>query len=502
MNKVTHQKGQAMPAPKMLRLLASILALLMLLPSIAACNMNLPGITEQTTPAETTPAATTPEGTTPEETTPEETTPEETTNPGENPDQPEFVHVDYVANTKLDMESTSKKVQVERVKSYIDGDTTHFYVAKSEDFPEGLIKARYLAIDTPESTGRLEEWGKTAAAHTKEKLKTAYAILLESDTDVWNMDNNGRHLLWIWYKTDADSEWRNLNIEILQSGFAVASNSGQNRYGTTCMAALNQAYKEKLYVHSGEKDPTYPYGAATPITIKELRTNRDAYEGVKVAIEGVISQDTNGTLYLEEYDEEDGRYYGMQVYYGYNMATSAKRFLKAGNRVYIVGTFQYAEVVNAWQVAGLEYDQMKPGDPAYTHLIEKDQTIPYTEIQDLNDFVNGTTELGVGDEIQIFKNSELALYTSAGISGLKVISAYVTQQGDNKGAISLTCEKDGVRFTVRTIVLRENGELVTPDRFVGKTIDVMGVIDSYTPEGSDTAQIQIRVFFLNNITIH
>jgi hypothetical protein len=288
----------------------------------------------------------------------------------------------------------------------------------------------------------------------------------------------------------------------LQSGYAVASNSGQNRYGTTCLAALAQASAEKLYVHSGEKDPSYPYGAATPVTLKELRTNREAYEGVKVAVEGVIAQDTNGTLYIEQFDEEDGKYYGMQVFYGYNMATSAKRFLKAGNRVYIVGTFQYAEVVNAWQVAGLEYDQMKPGDPAYTHLIEKDQTIPYTEIQDLNDFVNGTTELGVGDEIQIFKNSELALYTSAGISGLKVISAYVTQQGDNKGAISLTCEKDGVRFTVRTIVLRENGELVTPDRFVGKTIDVMGVIDSYTPEGSDTAQIQIRVFFLNNITIH
>lgn len=445
--------GRVTPAPRMLRLLAGVAALLMLVSMFAACKK-----------------------------------------------EPEHVHVDYVGDLKLDMASETKKIEA-TVKSYIDGDTTHFYVEKSEDFPEGVIKARYLAIDTPESTGRLEEWGKTAAAHTKEMLKNAYAILLESDTAEWNMDNNGRHLLWIWYKTDEGSEWRNLNLEILQSGYAVASNTGQNRYGTTCMAALNQATKEKLYVHSGEKDPSFPYGAATEITLKELRLNRDAYLGVKVAVEGVITQDTNGTLYLEAYDAEDDRYYGMQVYYGYNMATSAKRFLKAGNLVHIVGTFQYAEVVNAYQIAGLEYDQMKPNDPTLTHLIEKEHTAAYTEITDLASFVNGKTDMTVAEETVSFANNELALYTSASIKGLKVVSTYATQQGDNTGAISLTCEKDGVQITVRTIVLRENGELVTPDRFAGQTIDVVGIIDSYTPEGSDEAQIQIKVFALDAITI-
>ncbi len=491
MTNATHQKWQALPATRMLRLLTLVIALLMILPSVVACNGSNP---EVTTPAETTPAV---------------TTPAETTAPDETPDDPQHEHVDYVSETKLDMSSESLKMTA-TVKNYIDGDTTHFYIQKDEnwnsewdaEFADGYLKARYLAIDTPESTGRLEEWGKTAAAHTKETLKNAYAILLESDTDKWNKDNNGRHLLWVWYKPDADSEWRNLNIEILQEGYAVASNSGQNRYGKTCMAALNQAYKEKLYVHSGEKDPSYPYGAATPITLKELRTNRDAYEGVKVAVEGIISQDTNGTLYIEQYDEEDGRYYGMQVYYGYNMATSAKRFLKAGNLVYIVGTFQYAEVVNAYQIAGLEYDQMKPGDPAYTHLIESNQTIPYTEITDVRDFTNGTTDMIVNDENVTFNNNELALYTSASVNGLRVKSYYVTKTGDNTGAITLYCEKDGVEFIVRTIVLRENGQIVTPDRFVGQTIDVMGVIDSYTPEGKTEAQIQLRVFSLNSFFIH
>ena len=461
MKNTIHQRGRVTPAPGMVRLLAAIVALLMLLPCLVACDW-FTGLFKKEDP-----------------------------------------HIDYVAQTKLDMSSESLKIEA-TVKSYIDGDTTHFYVPVSAEFPDGVVKARYLAIDTPESTGKLEEWGKAAAAHTKEKLKNAYAIMLESDTAQWNKDNNGRHLLWIWYKTDANSEWRNLNLEILQSGYAVASNTGQNRYGTTCMAALNQASREKLYVHSGEKDPSYPYGAATPVTLKELRTNRDSYVGVKVATEGIIAQDTNGTLYLEQYDEEDGRYYGVQVFYGYNIDPFVKEDLKTGNLVYLVGTFQYAEVVNAYQIAGLEYDIMKPGDPAYTHVIQKNQTIPYTEIEDLASFVNGETTVLVGEESKTVANNVLALHTAVSISGLKVVDTYTTtkETSDDKGAITLTCEKDGVEITIRTIVLYENGALVTADRFEGQTIDIMGIVDSYTPEGSTEAQIQVRVFTVGAIHIH
>ena len=418
----------------------------------------------------------------------------------EEPDAPP-VHVDYVGTTKLDMASESKKIEA-TVKSYIDGDTTHFYVDDTTMAPSGVVKARYLAVDTPESTGRLEEWGKTAAAFTKSTLKSAEKILLESDTAEWNMDNNDRHLLWIWYKKAGESEYRNLNIELLQNGYAVASNSGQNRYGKTCLAALAQAKTEKLYVHSGEKDPTYPYGAATEVTLKELRVNRDAYEGKKVAFEGVIMQGGT-TLYIEQFDEEDGRSYGVQVYLGYTPPAGTGAFFMAGNRVRIVGTFQYAEVVNAYQVSGVVYNPMKPNDPANTQLLEKNLPTTATEVTDMADFANGTTTFTVGDEQKTFKNSELALYTKREIKGLVVKSTHTTANGgDNDGAISLTCEKDGVTFTVRTTKLYENGVLVTADRFMGKTIDVQGVVDSYTPEGSTAAQIQLKVIKLDAITIH
>ena len=139
-------------------------------------------------------------------------------------------HVDYASEVKLDMDSDTFKLEVD-VHIYIDGDTTHFNVPTSV-LEDGVIKARYLAINTPESTGRVEAWGKKASDFTKERLKNATSIIIESDDDKLNADSTGnRYMLWIWYKTEESEDYRNLNIEILQNGLAIASNSAQNRYG-------------------------------------------------------------------------------------------------------------------------------------------------------------------------------------------------------------------------------------------------------------------------------
>ena len=108
----------------------------------------------------------------------------------------EFQHVDYVLETQLDMNSTTKKQEVRfGERSQIDGDTSHFEVSASVD-PSGVIKARYLAVDTPESTGQIEEWGKAASRFTKEKLSTATSIILESPAAaIWF--GSGISPLWV-----------------------------------------------------------------------------------------------------------------------------------------------------------------------------------------------------------------------------------------------------------------------------------------------------------------
>lgn len=66
--------------------------------------------------------------------------------------------VDYVSQLTLDMNSETLKQEV-TVRNYIDGDTTHFNVPRTIS-STGVLKARYLAINTPESTGMIEEYGK------------------------------------------------------------------------------------------------------------------------------------------------------------------------------------------------------------------------------------------------------------------------------------------------------------------------------------------------------
>ena len=98
--------------------------------------------------------------------------------------------VDIASEVKLDMTSSTKKVEA-TVKSFIDGDTTHFYCKEYVDERvaiNGALKARYLAINTPESTGKIEEWGKAAAKFTRSRLEQAVSIILESDNEKWNID--------------------------------------------------------------------------------------------------------------------------------------------------------------------------------------------------------------------------------------------------------------------------------------------------------------------------
>ena len=117
--------------------------------------------------------------------------------PVENPTEAQAQTVDYAASVKLNPDNGCKQEEV-TVKQYIDGDTVHFH---SKEIAGGVLKARFLAVNTPESTGKIEEFGKTAAAFTKEKLMSATSIIVESDTANWDADSTGgRYLVWIWYK--------------------------------------------------------------------------------------------------------------------------------------------------------------------------------------------------------------------------------------------------------------------------------------------------------------
>ena len=455
------------------RLLA-LLMTLVLLTGLSACQKE-PAPETTATPAPTTAApATAPETTA----------------------APAFVYTDYVEELKLDERSSTLKQEV-TVKTYVDGDTTHFIVPESVA-EGGVLKARYLAVNTPESTGKVEEWGKTAAKFTREKLSTAAAILVESDDGQWNVDSTGgRYLVWVWYKPSADADWRNLNVELLQNGLAIASSSANNRYGSICTSAIAQARTMKLAIYSGAKDPDFFYGDALEITLKELRLKANEFNGAKVAFEGVVTRNYNNSVYVEDLDPETGLYFGIAVYLGYGLSGEGLDILSVGNRARIVGTVSYYEAGGTYQVSGLTYRAMKPNDPGNIQKISEGNA-PANVLTAGADFVGSVTLTDEDGGETTLPYAELVMDTSICMEGLKVTSYTTTtnEESSSYGAITLSCEAaDGTPVQVRTAVLHHpDGSLVTGEEYENKTIRVTGIV------GYFYGSYQIRVFTLNDIT--
>lgn len=404
---------------------------------------------------------------------------------------------DFASRTALNMNSETAKQSV-TVKTFVDGDTVHFHVPESI-VESGVLKARFLAVNTPESTGKIEEYGKAASAFTREKLSNAESIVVESDNEKWNLDSTGdRRLVWVWYRNEGETEYRNLNIELLQNGLAIANSSANNRYGAVCMEAIAYAKENKLCVYSGKKDPDFYYGDAIELTLKELRTNLAEYEGKKVAFSGVITMNNNNGVFVEGYDAETDMYYGMSVYYGFNMNGMGLDILSVGNEARIVGTLQYYEAGETWQVSGLSYRMMRPDDPGNI-LKLSDGHKPVYLPTDADTFVNGKVEVETEDEIRVYDYAYLATASSIRMENLTAVDAWVTRDeaSSSYGAMTLLCRSEGGETVqVRTIPLYdENRNLIAPDAYLGRVIDVRGIVDFYGGE------YQIKVFTNNAIEV-
>ena len=420
---------------------------------------------------------------------------------------PEPEHIDYAAAHSFDPTSTDTVKAEVTVKNFIDGDTTHFFVPESIS-SSGVLKARYLGINTPESTGQIEPYGKKAASFTKEKLSGATSIYIESDNGSWNLDSTGaRHLVWVWYKPAGSETYRNLNLEIMQNGLAIQSNSAQNRYGESCVAAYNQAAREALHVHSDAKDPDFYYGEAIELTLRELRCNISEYNGKTVAFEAIVTKNSGmDGVYVEAYDEETGMYNGIYLYYGKTPNPGVRECMKIGTRLRVAG--KVSDFNGSYQISDFSFSQYRPS--------AKDLQILDTEVHEaaylLTDpalFRNGTVEILTEDAKLTNPYAAMALHTTISMENLRVVDSYTTTNPDSssKGAITLYCQApDGTEIIVRTAVLcTADKQLVTADLFEGKTINVKGIVDYYDPDSGEEStgdfHYQVKALSFEDITI-
>lgn len=424
----------------------------------------------------------------------ESTTPEVSTPDSSTPEVEEFV--DYVAATKLDLNDSTKVYAEVKVHLYIDGDTTHF-VPKGQvpsnwvDTEKNILKARYNSCDTPESTGKVEPWGETAKQFTRNALETANSIIIQSDTETWNTDSTAdRYLVWVWYQPTEGADYRLLNLELIQEGLAKLKSASSYSLYETFNKANMQAIKRELKVYSKEKDPNYYYGAAQVITIKELRTEPEKYKSTKVCVNGLITLvDSVGHMaYAQAYDVDEERWYGIDVYMGFN----SYEIIKPGNYLRLVGTLGYYETGNSWQLTGLSYHRMNPDYEGSMKLLEKN--VEYSPVE-----VTAADLAGRTDNENLLEEGDLAMGIYAKISGLKVVDVYTTVSTNlaSNGAMSLTCkDTNGTTITIRTSVLKkEDGTLLVEADILNKTISATGIVTSFNGE------VQIHVFTLNELTI-
>jgi hypothetical protein len=140
---------------------------------------------------------------------------------------------------------------------------------------------------------------------------------------------------------------------------------------------------------------------------------------------------------------------------------------------------------------------MKPNDPGNIQKLSEGNEASY-RLTDANTFLNGTMEVIVGEEKQTFDYAELALGTSVSMENLEVVDIYTTrnEESASNGAMTLTCKKDGLTISIRTSVLYdENNNIITEEAYMGKTIDVKGIVDYYN------GKYQIEVYSADNIIV-
>lgn len=243
--------------------------------------------------------------------------------------------------------------------AHTDGDTTRFQLEQGD-----IISVRYYQIDTPESTGNVQKWGKAASLFTKTKLLAATEIVLEATAPRAEKDSYGtRYLGYVWYKTAEDSNFKCLNLELVENGFTANTGMATSKYPYNDYFSKANAFARniKLRIYSDLDDPLYSTDPED-ITLKEFFENEEAYYNVETDAGSFVRFtaclcdlriSSSGThTYVAEYYDEEGTRYTINVYAAYSSSTASK--MEVGHLYRVVGSVQFYG--GQYQISGIKYD--------------------------------------------------------------------------------------------------------------------------------------------------
>ena len=266
--------------------------------------------------------------------------------------------------------------------AHTDGDTTRFKLAQGD-----VISVRYYQIDTPESTGSVQKWGKAASLFVKTRLNAATEIVLEATATRAEKDSYGtRYLGYVWYKTAGDSNFRCLNLEVVENGFSANQGMATSKYPYNEYFAKANAFARriKLRIYSELDDPLYS-DEPEEITLKQFIDNPDAYynmetdTGSKVSFIACLCElkvANSGThTFVAEYYDEEGNRYTLDVYAAYT--SNAASSMPLGHLYRVVGVIQ--NYYGKFQVSDVKYDVIfgASNPKVYTSPVQKDYLLTF-----------------------------------------------------------------------------------------------------------------------------
>ena len=372
-------------------------------------------------------------------------------------------------------------IGVVTVQQYVDGDTTIFKSGNR------TITIRYEGIDTPESTYRVDPWGFSASEHTKETLKNAKTIVLQTENGKPGKDNadttGNRFLAWVW------ADGRLLNLELAELGLANGKASGTS-HSNDFIEAIKPLVDAKVRIY-GQEDPKYDYSKTyQEISLKQLHEeygtpeaiNAKKGNGKKVRVSGVVTRKLGTTsAYIQQTFDDDKlglQTYGIYLYGGYN----ENKRLEVGYSVIVNGTIGYYN--GALQISSVTTSSVK------IQSYYSQSEIRIAEVDDITNYIQDdknmcnilkvTTPLTIVDyyDAKNEKSNAITLYAS-----------YVDSQGKT--------QKVQLRIDNNVTLRDEEGMRIDSGAyFKGKTfkslICVMGYYDS-KDDGVHDGTVQLMI---------
>ena len=356
------------------------------------------------------------------------------------------VYSDITNSLKLSLDYKGKHfindgIGLATVRSVADGDTASFILeADGTNF-----RVRFYGIDTPESTGEVEKWGKASSMFTTNALENAYEVVLESSTGgAAATDSYGeRYLAYVWYRNSATDEFKNLNLQLVENGYSPnnCTNTIGYKYYSYFEQAAKFAEKGKLRMWGYAHDEFFS-DQAIETNLKELNEdiyaffNEETQVGSKISLKATVialemGKGSDSTHLWTIAQVIDGVVYTYNVYTGYSSSPTSA-YLKVGHEYQMTGFIQ--NHYGKFQISGLEYLLGETGE-GYTYRTK------------------ASTALVLDDSIT---------YTAKYATNLKAAGTITNvERNGNELTITVTTQtkiKDGLKADVETLIIKLNVE--------------------------------------------